>query len=167
MNYHLDLNECVMIGSSLVAFGLFWLVHRSFSRIVTIAIWLFTVAYVESIDYFLAATPFELYYCGDNITYEPSTGVIHLVLYPSCSFLFLYLYDKWQVRGPSLFVYLAVWTVLSVGFEGVCDLTGVFTYTGWSLSYSILTYPVSAVVLIRLFHFVRKYERVPLCAPSK
>lgn len=156
MNYNFGLNDWVMIVSSFVVFCIFLMIRKHFHPIVIIVIWIFMIAFVEAIDYFLAASPFKVYYCGDNITYEPATGVIHLFLYPGYSFIFLYMYDKWNIRGLNLILYCACWTVFSIGFEWFFLVTKVFTYTGWKLYYSILVYPLSNFILIWLFHFIKK-----------
>ena len=156
MNYKIDLNEWVMITSSLVVLCIVLGIRKHFHPVVTIMVWIFTIAFVESIDYFLAATPFKVYYCGDNVTYEPVTGVIHLFLYPGFSIIFLYLYDKWRSRGIRRIYIYVFWTVFATLFEWGFLETGVFTYTGWKLYYSILTYPFSGWILIKLYDFIKK-----------
>lgn len=154
MNFTFNGNEWFMILSSLAAFCLFLRIRKHFRPGAVFILWLFEVAYVESIDFALAGTPFMVYYCADNITYEPAAAVIHLFLYPSFALLFLYSYDKWKFRGIKLAGFIAVWTCISLGFEWLNVLAGVFTYTGWKLYYSIPVYPVSAIVLIKLYHFI-------------
>lgn len=157
MNFTFDWNEWFMIISTGFLLVLFLMIRKYFHPVVTIVIWVFTIALVESLDYFLAATPFKLYYFSDNPTYEPSATLIHLMLYPSFSMIFLYIYDKWKLQGMKLFWYLVFWTVFSIFFEWLCLINRVLTYTGWKLYYSIPTYPVSALLLICLFHFIKKH----------
>lgn len=149
-------NEWFPIITSIVLMSLFMIIRKHFDPIVTIILWVFNTAYVATVDYALAATPFALYYCGDNETYEPIATWIHLFLYPPCSFLFLYFYDKWNIRGMKLALYIAGWTCFSTVFEWVNVQVGLFTYTGWKLYYSIPTYPISSLIIIWLYHFIVK-----------
>lgn len=151
-----DWNEWFMFISSFIVFAFFLFIRKHFNQVTTIIVWVFTIVYVESLDYFIAGNPFELYYFGDNESYEITTTVIHLFLYPSFSMIFLYFYDKWNIRGGRLFLYLFAWTIISVFYEWICLKANVLTYTGWKLFYSIPTYPISSLVLIGLYHYVKR-----------
>jgi hypothetical protein len=119
-------------------------------------VWLFGLTYIATTDYALAATPFVLYSCGDNETYEPITAIAHLFMYTPFSFMFLYLYDKWEVRGKKLVLFLAGWTCFSIFFEWLNIQTGFLEYKHWSLYYSIPAYPISGLILIRVYRFILK-----------
>jgi hypothetical protein len=128
-----------------------------------IIIWIFNIAFLETIDYFLAATPFELYYFGDNSTYEVSTALIHGFLYPSFSMIFLFFYDKFQLQGRKLALYILFWTVFSIFYEWLCVKNDVLIYTGWKLIFSIPFYPVSSVILIAVFHISKRQLKKIFC----
>jgi hypothetical protein len=159
MNVKYDWNEWVSLFSTIVIFLLFFPIRKYFHPLTTIIIWISCIAFVESIDYFLAGSPFKLYYFGDNDTYEPSTVLIHWVQYSTISLIFLYFYDKWKLRGFKLWVYILIWMIISVLYEWLLILNKVLTYSGWHLYYSIPTYPVSSLLLIGLFHFIQKNLR--------
>jgi hypothetical protein len=164
MNFTWNGNEWFMVITSALAFYGTLLVRRHFNPITFIMIWIFAIAYVESIDYAIAGTPFKLYYCADNETYEPAAAVIHIFLYPSFVFFFLYLYGKWKLRGMRLAIYFIAWTAFSILFEWINVKAGVFTYTGWHIILSIPTYPFSAAISIGLYHFIER--RLRQAAPS-
>lgn len=155
MNVTFDWNEWFMIISSLGLFIVFLFIRKFFHPLFIIIIWVTNVAFVETIDYFLASTPFKWYYFSDNPSYEPSAALFHVILYPSFSFIFLYFYDKWSIQGFKLFMYLLFWTGFSLFFEWLCVLNNVLTYTGWKIYYSIPTYPISAMLLILFYKFIR------------
>lgn len=159
MNFTFDGNEWFMVLTSAAAFIAILAVRKHFRPVTLMIIWLFGIVYVETIDYALGGTPFKLYYCADNFTYEPAAAVIHVFLYPSFMFVFLYGYDKLKLQGSGskLVAYYILWTIIAVTFEWVNLLTGVFTYTGWKLYYSIPTYPISAFALLKLYHFIERY----------
>jgi hypothetical protein len=156
MNVTYDWNEWFSLLSTIVVFLLYFPIRKYFHPLSTTIIWISCIAFVESIDYFLAGSPFKTYYFGDNDTYEPSTVLIHFVQYSCSSLIFLCFYDKWKLHSFKLMAYILIWTVISVFYEWLLLLNKVLTYTGWHLFYSIPTYPISSVLLIALFHFIRK-----------
>lgn len=156
MNVTFDWNEWFMIISSAVFFFLFLPIRKYFHPIIIITIWVFANVFVATTDYFLLATPFKLYYFGDNPSYEVSGSLFHLVFYPCGSLLFLYVYDKWKLYGKKAIWLILFWTAFGVFYEWLCLINNVLVYTGWKLYYSIFTYPIPAVLLIILFHFTKK-----------
>jgi hypothetical protein len=155
MNVTFDWNEWFFIITSSIAFSLFLLIRKYFPAVIVIIIWVYNVVYVSTIDYFLLATPFKLYYFSDNRTYELSGALFHLIMYPCASLLFLFGYDKWKLYGKKTVWYILFWTGFSVFFEWISVKNHALTYTGWKLYYSIPTYPISAVLLIVLFRFIK------------
>jgi hypothetical protein len=162
MNWTFDWNEWFMILSTIVFLIPLFFILKHFSWVTTIMIWAYSVVYVETIDYFLVGTPFKLYYFSDNETYEPSAVLIHLTQYPCSSLIFLYFYDRWKLRGYKLIGYIAVWTGVAIGYEWLCLINKVLTYTGWKLIYSIPTYPISSFLLIGVYHFIHNHLKDPL-----
>lgn len=156
MNWTFDGNEWFNILAALIFFSLFWSIRKYFPPALVLMIWLFTNVFVASIDYFLLSTPFQLYYFGDNRSYEPISSLFHVIIFPSGSILFLYGYDKWKLYGKKAVGYVLVWTAFSVFFEWLCVITKSLTYTGWKLVYSIPTYPVAAGLCLLLFHFTKR-----------
>ena len=156
MYWTFDWNEWFILISAFLFFSLFLLVRKHFPPVIVIMMWVFTNVFVASIDYFLLSTPFKLYYFGDNPTYEPVSSLLHLIIYPSGSILFLFGYDKWQLYGIKTVWYVLFWTAFSVFFEWLCVINKALTYTGWKLFYSIPTYPFAAALLLVLFHFTKK-----------
>lgn len=159
MNFHFDWNEWFVVICSVVMMTVFWFIRKHFQAITIVIIWMFNVVFVASFDYQLAATPLELYYCGDNVTYEPIATFAHLFLYPPFSFLLLYLYDKWKLRETKhrlrLILYVTGWTAFSIFFEWLHIQSGFFVYTGWKIYYSIPIYPLSFFLLLKIYHFIR------------
>ncbi|MFD2446939.1 hypothetical protein ACFSO7_23660 [Bacillus sp. CGMCC 1.16607] len=156
MNVTFDWNEWFSIISSSTFLFMFLIIRKYFPLVLVSIIWVYNIALVATIDYFLIATPFKLYIFGDNPTYELSGGIFHLIIYPSSSLLFLYGYDKWELYGRKTVWYILSWTGFSIFFEWLCIKNRLLTYTGWKLYYSIPTYPTAALMLIFLFRFTKK-----------
>ena len=162
LNWTFDWNEWFLIITSFILFFIFLKIRKHFQPIIIIIIWIYSVAFTETIDYFLAATPFKVYYCGDNFTYEPIASLLHIFIYPAFSFIFLFFYEKRNFHGIRLFNYILIWNVFSIFFEWINIKNEVITYSGWNIFYSIPTYPISSLFLIKIFHFVKIQINKPM-----
>lgn len=156
MNFHFGWNDWFFIITSFGMFLLFLPIRNYFPRVLVIVIWIFNIAFVSTIDYFLLATPFRLYIFGDNATYEWPGALFHLLMYPAASIIFLYGYDKFGLYGKKLIWYILFWTVFSLLFESFTVKNHALTYLKWKWYYSIPAYPIAAGMLILLFHFTKK-----------
>ncbi|MGG1677889.1 hypothetical protein ACIFOT_19305 [Neobacillus sp. NRS-1170] len=156
MNVTFDWNEWFSILSALTFFGLFFIIRKYFPLVMVIIIWIYNLAFVATIDYFLIASPFKLYIFGDNPSYELSGGLFHFLIYPSASLIFLFVYDKFELYGKKTGWYILVWTGFALFFEWLCVINHALTYKGWKLYYSIPTYPIASIMLITLFRFTKK-----------
>lgn len=156
MNVTYDWNEWFFLISTFIVLLLFYPIRTYFSPVIVILIWIYNIALVSTIDYFLIATPFKVYYFGDNPTYELSGALFHLFMYPCASLIFLYIYDKFQLCGKKTAWYILSWTGFAIFYEWICVKNKALIYTGWKLQYSIPVYPVAAIVLILFFHFVKR-----------
>lgn len=151
MNFTFDWNEWYNIIMSSLFFSLFFLIRKYFPPAMIAVIWVYNVTLIGTIDYFLVASPFQLFYFLDNKSYEISAALYHWFVYPCAALLFLYGYDKWELHGKK-----TVWTVFSQFIEWLSVKNHALTYTGWKLYYSIPTYPIAASMLIIVFKFTKR-----------
>lgn len=137
MNFTMSWNEWFILLTAAVCTLVFLTIRKHFRLAVRILLWVYTVNFVEVFDYALAATPFRIYLCGDNTSYEISGGVLQFFIYPPYSFVFLYFYDKWKIHDNKrkTTLYIVCWIGFSIFFEWICLMNGVFTYLGWKLIY--------------------------------
>ncbi|MGC5327260.1 hypothetical protein [Brevibacillus sp. SYSU BS000544] len=156
MNVTFDWNEWFFIISTCAIILLFLPIRKYFSPALVTIIWVYNITLVSTIDYFLIATPYEMYYFGDNPTYELSGTLFHLFMYPCASLLFLFAYETWELYGIKTVYYILCWTGFSLFFEWICVINGALIYTGWKLYYSIPVYPIAAFLLIFIYRFSKK-----------
>lgn len=169
MNFHFDGNEWFVVACSIVLLTWVWSIRKHFSPMQIFLLWVYQFTLVATLDYALAATPFHLYDCMDNETYEPMAAYAHLFVYTPFSFIFLYYYDKWAINR-SIFVtvlYLMLLTSFSVFFEWICLRFGFLNYSmGWNMYWSIPTYPASALLLLRVNRFIKNQLGQSPLSPS-
>lgn len=156
MNVTFDWNEWYFIITTAIFLSLFLLIRKYFPPAMIVIIWVYNLALVSSIDYFLLASPFRFYYFSDNKTYELSGALYHWFVYPCAALLFLYVYDKFELYGKKTVWYILFWTGFSLFFEWLSVINHALNYTGWKLYYSIPTYPIAAIMLILVFKFTKR-----------
>ncbi|UUZ82793.1 hypothetical protein LJK88_01775 [Paenibacillus sp. P26] len=96
----------------------------------------------------IGVPPFDFYDNNDWPELELSDVLLHF-LYPPFAYLFVYLYDRWNIRGISLLVYILGFSLFGIGFEVICDWAGVYQYKKWNLwcSFAIYIYNQSFLLL--------------------
>ncbi|OZM56387.1 hypothetical protein CIB95_11465 [Lottiidibacillus patelloidae] len=151
-----DWNEIFFLASTLVSVTIAYLLPRRFHPYATFSLWIFVVIFIETIDYTLGVRPYDFYHFLDGPGYQITVGIAHFFLYPSAAYIFIYFYDKWQLRGKRLALYITGWTVVSVFYEWLCVVNEVLTYIHWNLLLSIPTYPVACLITITVFHFIKR-----------
>ncbi|WLD93675.1 hypothetical protein [Alkalihalobacillus sp. AL-G] len=156
MNSTFDWNEWFFILSSLVCLLIFVMLPKRFNSLVTFSLWIFVIVFIETIDYFMAVKPYDLYDFLDGPGYQPTLAVAHIAIFPPCAYFLIYFYDKWKLHGFKLALYILGWTIISITYEWICVLNNVLTYKNWTLLFSIPTYPVACLIVITVFHFIKR-----------
>ncbi|TYP73241.1 hypothetical protein [Paenibacillus methanolicus] len=158
MNFRFDGNEWFVVACSIVLLTYVWIIRKHFQPMLMLILWVYNLVFVATLDYALAATPFHLYDCMDNATYEPMAAYAHAFLYTPYSFIFLYYYDKWSINRNKrvLLFYLSAWTCIALFFEWISLKFGFLDYgRGWKMTWSVPTYPLSALLTIRVYRFIK------------
>ncbi|MBL0387444.1 hypothetical protein JJB07_12350 [Tumebacillus sp. ITR2] len=151
-----DLNEWFVLASSAILLALFFLLPRRFPRYFTVMNFLFLVFLVMSVDDVLALKPYDYYDWMDDERFELFDALTYFLLYPQMGYFFLYFYDRWNLRGPKLVLYMLGWTCISIGYEWLSVKAHVLIYKGWSLWYSIPVYLVVFGLQLGFFHIYKK-----------
>lgn len=101
----------------------------------------------------IGAQQLGLYYMGESNIVEPYSVVIETFLGSSFGLIFLnYMPQDWRKFIP----YLTAWVVLSLAFELFQVKIGYLIYTGWSIWYSAVSYPLIFLFLRWHIFFLRK-----------
>ncbi len=150
-----DLNEWFTIVSTILAMGVALALPKRFSPVEITAYTVFTVYLSQTVDALIAIEPFDLYDVNDTSKIEWFDMIIYYFCYPPTTYIYLYFYDKWQVRGWKRVGYVAGYSLLSTLLEGAADLFGVYTYKGWKLYYSFFVYVGVYIIYIFVYIMVR------------
>jgi hypothetical protein len=149
-----DLNEWFIVITLIVAYTVILRLPQRFPHTVTILIYLLSLTLEKTTDLVFEYPPYNLYYLNDVREYELFDFLV-CFLYPASGYLMLYFYEKWNIYGISIFLYIMSWSIIAVGFEGLCALAGVFKYQGWKLMYSFPNYLIVISLYVMFFHFTK------------
>lgn len=156
---HFDINEWFTLISLAVTVTIAFLLPKRFSPVAITVYTVFTVFISQSVDSLIAVKPFDMYDVSDSSKYEVMDIVIYYLNYPPYTYIFLYFYDKWQLKGVVRILYVGVFSGISVFFEWLACLCHVFTFNGWKLWYSPFVYLVVFTLYIIVHHATEKVLR--------
>ncbi|WP_413306807.1 hypothetical protein AA0X95_06445 [Bacillus sp. 1P10SD] len=155
---HFDENEWFVLSCIVVSYSIVRFLPKRFPRIISVLLMLFGPIVARMSDHFLASPKLDLYNLMDTPNYD-LFDLFTYVLYAPFSYLFIYFYDRWNVKGAGLLFYLFLWTVVSAIFEWIHKLFHVFTYHNWKLSYSFTVYlVVQCLELLFYYLLIRTYD---------
>ncbi|KRE55921.1 hypothetical protein ASL11_34885 [Paenibacillus sp. Soil750] len=147
-----DINEWFTLISLAVLLTVAILLPKRFSPLSIIVYTVFTVFISQTVDSLIAVKPFDLYDVNDSSKYEVMDIVIYYFNYPPFTYIFLWFYDKWKLKGIYRNLYIIGFSLISVFFEWLAHLCHVFIYKGWKLWYSPFIYIVIFISYIFVFH---------------
>lgn len=149
-------NEWFVIISIIVSYPIFFILRRRFPVSMIILIILFSATIARMADHVLAGPPLDLYDLMDSGNYD-LFDILSYLLYGPFAFIFLYFYEKFTIKGMYIFYYILVWSILSVVYERVTVLIGIFTFKEWNSIYSFPFYLFVQSLTILYYHFLRLF----------
>ena len=153
-----DVNEWFLIGCVIISYLVVTFLPKRFPRSITVLFLLIGTTIARLSDHLLASPKLDLYNIMDTPNYD-FFDLITYFLYAPFSYLFVYFYDKWKIKGYWILVYLLLCTSGGTLFEWVNKEFGVFTYKGWRLSYSFSVYMAVQCFVLLFFHLVVRHNR--------
>ncbi|WP_377559021.1 hypothetical protein [Ornithinibacillus salinisoli] len=144
-------NEWFVILSIVVTYTILFLLRKYFSASFTILIILFSASIARIVDHVLAGPPFDLYDIMDTEKFD-LLDVFSYFLYGPFAYIFLYLYQKFNIQGMYTYIYTLLWSGLSVAYEWITVLFGVFSFKEWEPLYSFPVYLFVQSLTILFYH---------------
>jgi hypothetical protein len=135
-------------------FALIFLPKR-FPKIITLLILLFGLSVPRILDHLLSANQVDLYDLMDTPKLDLFDILLYFIIAPF-SYYFIYFYDKLNVRGIGISVYVLIWSLAGVGYESLAVQFEVFTYNTWKLGYSFPFYIMMQIGLILYYRIIQR-----------
>ncbi|WP_079506753.1 hypothetical protein [Mesobacillus jeotgali] len=149
-------NEWFIIGSLLVLHGALWFAPKIFSKIETIAYYLFGVSVVLFFDHTISVKPWDFYDVNDNSSYQ-FIDFLSYITYGPYSYFFIYFYERWKVSGLKTIPYILIWSAFSVLMEWIGVQIGMMHYEkGYKMHWSFPIYFSVQSLLLAFYHLVKR-----------
>ncbi|MFD1737646.1 hypothetical protein ACFSCX_13950 [Bacillus salitolerans] len=110
------------------------------------------------LDHTISVEPFNFYDVNDTSNYSVFDFISYLAYGPS-SFLFIYIYNRFQLKGFQILFYIVIWSLGGMCLEGIGHLLGAYHYlNGYKFLYSFPFYLSLKVFTICFYHLLTYFE---------
>jgi hypothetical protein len=150
-----DENEWMIIGILLAGLVLYKLLPKRFPLSLSLLLMVFASFYARTFDHILASPFLDFYDVMDSPKYE-LFGVFTYFMYAPFSYLFIYIYDRYQLQGMKVAIYIVVCSALGAGFEWITSKVHIFTYKEWKSVYSFTVYLLVQYTTILFFNYLKR-----------
>lgn len=148
-------NDFFVIAAVIISWSVFYFLPKIFSKQLIVLIFLFSLTISSIFDNSFGADPFDLYDIMDGPAYTGMDLVVYL-LYPPAGYIFLFLYEKFQIPDRFLMLFIILFTAFSLGIEWIYHKMGVFHYKdGYSIVYSISIYLFVQSLFVLFYRFLK------------
>lgn len=155
-----DLNEWFILIMLALGYSIMFKLPPRFPRSIVILVLLLSICIVKIVDVVWMQPPYDLYDVNDTPYYE-LFDFFTWFLYPPFAYFCVYFYDRQQLRGLSIGLYIVASAIFSTGLEGLAVLCHVYTYKGWKFFYSFPVYIAVITLTLAFFQFVKSYFMKP------
>ncbi|TVY03951.1 hypothetical protein [Paenibacillus cremeus] len=152
-----DQNELLVIGFLIILILLLWLLPKRFPTSVTILILSFSIGISRIVDHSLAGPQIDFYDVMDTGDYELFDFFCY-ILYAPFAYVFVYLYDKWNIRGMYILLYITACSFVGIVFEWFTTTPYIhfFIYKQWSILYSFPIYLFIQSCTLLFYHVLKR-----------
>ncbi|KAA0546073.1 hypothetical protein FZW96_17310 [Bacillus sp. BGMRC 2118] len=162
-----DENEWLIVASILLLFLLLNKLPKRFPNSITVLLLVFTVALSRVVDHTLAGPDINFYDIMDSGSFE-FFDIFCYITYAPFGYLFIYIYDKYKLRGLRLFIYLISVAIFSTLFEILTSSSYIhfFNYHSWKPLYSLPVYLIVQPLTILFFHLIQYFYKKSIHLPK-
>ncbi|MGB8954307.1 MAG: hypothetical protein WCC10_02980 [Tumebacillaceae bacterium] len=149
-----DLNDYVLLALIVIGFGLVYKLPKRFPRTVTLLLLLFCSTVASLPDNSLGGFSIDLYDIMDGPTYSIMDFIVYF-FYPPYGYLFVYFYDRLQVKGFWNVLYITGCSLAAIALEWVCVKVGIFQYkNGYFINYSFCIYLATQSMTLFFYRYI-------------
>ncbi len=150
-------NEWFILISLIVGILTVFLLPKRFTKKMTCLYFMCGVFTGFLFDHTLSVLPVIYYVINDSSKFEFMDFLSH-VMYGPFSYLFFYLYDRFNINPRFSLLWILIWAFLSLGIEKICEMIGVFHYEhGYKIYYSFLIYLMVVSLWVLFYRLMNKY----------
>lgn len=163
-----DQNEWYIIISAIVLVLLLYKLPRRFPGSVTVLLLLFTISVARVTDHLLAGPHKDFYDIMDTGKYE-LFDLFSYIPYAPFGYVFIYLYDRYHLKGLRLALYIVCCSIGGILFEKLVSTSYIefLQYKNWNVFNSLPVYLTVQPLTILFFRLVKSiHEKLLLASDS-
>jgi hypothetical protein len=155
-----DQNEWFIIFHIIVLVLILYKVPRRFPPTITTLLLVFSITVARVVDHVIAGPHVNLYDIMDNGDFE-LFDLLCYIPYAPFGYIFIYIYDKYSLKGLRLIFYIILFSICSMGFEWLTGTKFIsyLKYASWKPIYSLPIYLVVQPCTILFFHFIQSLHK--------
>lgn len=148
-----DQNEWFIIISLAVGVVTVILLPRRFPLSVSILMMVFAATVARTLDHLLAGPTVDVYNITDTGRYD-LFDLITYTLYAPFAYIFVYIFDRFNIKGYWILLYVVIASLLGTLYEWLCVVFDVFNYKGWNIKYSYGFYLSTQPLTLLFFRYI-------------
>jgi hypothetical protein len=158
-----DQNEWYIILSTIALMILLIKLPKRFPGSVTVLLIMFTVSVARVTDHLLAGPHKDFYDIMDTGKYE-LFDLLSYIPYAPFGYVFIYLYDKYQLKGFHLTLYIVCCSLGGILFEKLVSTSYIefLQYKNWNVINSLPVYLTVQPLTILFFRLVKSIHQKSL-----
>ncbi len=150
-------NEWFIIIALFIGGIVVYFLPKRFPKKITAVFLICGVFFGFFFDHTLSVLPKNYYDLNDSPKFE-FFDYLSQCMYAPYSYLYFHLYDRMNIRLRYSPMYILVWALISVGFERVGDLLGIYHYHhGYNLYISFAIYLVVLSSWVGFYYVIKAY----------
>jgi hypothetical protein len=155
-----DQNEWFVIISLVFLILLLICLPKRFPTSITILIITFSMSLARVVDHLLAGPNINFYDVMDSGKYE-LFDILCYAPYAPFAYLFVYIYDKWNIKGVKTSLFILIVSLFGIGFEWLTTKPFIdfFKYHNWNIIYSFPIYLVVQPLTLVFLKFIKKAHK--------
>jgi hypothetical protein len=158
-----DQNEWFIIICILALAFILYKLPKRFPTSITILLLLFTISISRVVDHLIAGPNINFYDIMDTGKFE-FFDLFCYISYAPWGYVFVYYYDKFQLKGVRLLVYLICVALVSIGFEWLTttEYISFFKYSKWKVIYSLPVYLIIQPCTLLFYNWLQHIHQLSL-----
>jgi apolipoprotein N-acyltransferase len=155
-----DENEWMLIVTIIGGVLLYKFLPKRFPHSMAFLIMVFSSFYSRTVDHVLASPFLDFYDVMDNPKYE-FFGVFTYFMYAPFAYIFIYFFDKYNLKGMKAALYILGFSLFGTGFEWISTKLHIFTLKEWKTAYSFTVYLFVQYCTVLFFLYLKRIYRLP------
>ncbi|UOQ92585.1 hypothetical protein MUO14_19375 [Halobacillus shinanisalinarum] len=151
-----DKNELSILIMNIIAYSVFFLLPKKFSREVTalFLLWGYTIGIF--FDFTIGGGLIDYYKLNDSNQYGVNDLFYYFTFAPF-GYFFIYLYESFKINPRTIIWYVLIWSLFGVGLQWIFTLVDIVSFkNGYKLFYSFPVFILTQTMTFLYYQLVKE-----------